>query len=245
MQLWLCPIIAFLLGSIPFGLFIARANGIDIRCHGSGNIGATNVLRVVGKKYGITCLILDALKGFIPVVIALNLVQIEGRRVGIPVPFLDGFAGDPLPAARQTLGQSIHVLTALAAILGHNYSPWVGFKGGKGIATSAGVLLALMPFAVVLLLGVWLLTFAATRYVSVASIVAAVALPVLTHVGARVHKGPDGLSLWEAGTWNKPLFVFSVVIAVLAVWKHRANIQRLINGTENRFERKKKSASDV
>src|SRR5690606_16761087 len=96
MQLWLCPIIAFLLGSIPFGLFIARAKGIDIRCHGSGNIGATNVLRVVGKKYGITCLILDALKGFVPVVIALNLIQIEGRRVGIPVALLDGFAGEPL-----------------------------------------------------------------------------------------------------------------------------------------------------
>src|SRR5690606_29117814 len=103
----------------------------------------------------------------------------------------------------------------------------------------------LMPFAVVLLIGVWLLVFATTRYVSVASIAAAIALPILTHIGARVHKGPDGLSLWEAGTWNRPLFIFSVVIAALAVWKHRANLQRLANGTENRFERKKNSASDV
>ena len=214
--------------------------GIDIRQHGSGNIGATNVLRVVGKKYGITCLILDALKGFIPVVIALNLVQIEGRKVGIPIGFLDNFALH-LPAAEQLTGQLIHVVTALFAILGHNYSPWVGFKGGKGIATSAGVLLALMPFGVVLLIAVWLLLFAVTRYVSVASIGAAAALPILTHIGARFHKGPDGQTLWEAGTWNKPLFVFSVVIAVLAIWKHRANIQRLMNGTENRFQPKKKS----
>ena len=240
MQLWLCPLIAFLLGSVPFGLFIARMKDIDIRQHGSGNIGATNVLRVVGKKYGITCLILDALKGFIPVVIALNLVQIEGRRVGIPVEFLNAFALH-LPADQQLTGQLVHVLTALFAILGHNYSPWVGFKGGKGIATSAGVLLGLMPFAVILLIVVWLVTFAVSRYVSVASIVAAAALPVLTHVGARFHKGADGLTLWEAGTWNKPLFAFSIVIAALAIWKHRANIQRLMNGTENRFEPKKKT----
>jgi glycerol-3-phosphate acyltransferase PlsY len=240
MQLWLCPLLAFLLGSIPFGLFIARMKGIDIRQHGSGNIGATNVLRVVGKKHGITCLILDALKGFVPVVIALNLVQIEGRKVGIPVPALEAFALH-LPAAKQLTGQLIHVATALLAILGHNYSPWVGFKGGKGIATSAGVLLGLMPFAVVLLIGVWLLFFITTRYVSVASIAAAAALPVLTHVGARFHKGPDGRTLWEAGTWNKPLFVFSVVIAALAIWKHRANIRRLLDGTENRFRPKKKS----
>jgi acyl phosphate:glycerol-3-phosphate acyltransferase len=243
MQLWLCPLIAFLLGSIPFGLFIARLKGIDIRQHGSGNIGATNVLRVVGKKYGITCLLLDALKGFIPVAIALNLVQIEGRKVGIPLPGLDDFALH-LPAAKQLTGQLVHVLTALCAILGHNYSPWVGFKGGKGIATSAGVLLGLMPAAVVLLIAVWLIAFAATRYVSVASIAAAAALPLLTHVGARFHHVSNDKSLptlWEAGTWNKPLFIFSVVIAALAIWKHRANIQRLMNGTENRFQPKKKT----
>lgn len=243
MQLWLCPLLAFLLGSIPFGLVIARLKGIDIRQHGSGNIGATNVLRVIGKKYGILCLLLDALKGFVPVVIALNLIQLAGRKAGIPVPALDAFALH-LPAAQQLTGQLIHVLTGLAAILGHNYSPWVGFKGGKGIATSAGVLLALMPAAVVLLIGVWLLVFVATRYVSVASITAAAALPVLTHIGARFHHVNNDKSLptlWEAGTWNKPLFVFSVIIAVLAIWKHRANLQRLRQGTEHRFERKKKT----
>lgn len=242
MQLWICPIIAFLLGSIPFGLIIAHLKGIDIRAHGSGNIGATNVLRIVGKKYGITCLFLDLLKGYIPVAIAINLIQIEGRRV---MPDF-GFPNDltlQLSAAEQFKGQLIHVLTALLAILGHNYSPWVGFKGGKGIATSAGVLLGLMPFAVILLILVWLITFITTRYVSVASIVAAAVLPVLTHLGARYHHidGKESPTLWESGTWNKPLFFFTVVIAILAIWKHRTNIRRLKEGTEHRFEKKKKA----
>lgn len=246
MQLWLCPLLAFLLGSIPFGLFIARAKDIDIRQHGSGNIGATNVLRVVGKKHGITCLILDALKGFIPVVIALSLVKIQGKHSNLELPFLDSLAL-VLPAAKQTTAQAIHVLTGLAAILGHNYSPWVGFKGGKGIATSAGVLLALFPFfGVMLLILVWFILFWTTRYVSVASIGAAAALPILTHLGSRFHHINNDKSLptlWEAGTWNKPLFIFSVIIAALAIWKHRANIQRLIAGTESRFEKKKKAVS--
>lgn len=234
MQLWICPLLAFLLGSIPFGLLIARVKGIDIRAHGSGNIGATNVLRVVGKQHGIICLVLDLLKGYIPVVIAINLIQIEGRAIVPHLAFLDPLALQ-LPAAGQFHGQLVQVLTALCAVLGHNYSPWVGFRGGKGIATSAGVVLGLMPFAVVLLIAVWLLLFLATRYVSVASIGAACALPVLTHIGARFHKNAEGVSLWEAGTWNKPLFAFALIIALLAIWSHRSNIRRLFDGTEHRF----------
>lgn len=235
MQLWLCPLIAFLFGSIPFGLIIAKAKGINIREHGSGNIGATNVLRVVGKKYGITCLILDALKGFIPVAIATNLIQIEGRAIQVPLGFLDPWALI-LPVAEAMKGQTVQILTALAAVLGHNYSPWVGFKGGKGIATSAGVLLALMPFAVGLLVIIFLAVFLTTRYVSLASIVAAAALPLLTLWGSWHH------GRIQDGTWNKPLFVFSLVIGILAIWKHRTNIQRLREGTEHRFTRKPKSA---
>jgi glycerol-3-phosphate acyltransferase PlsY len=232
MQLWLCPLLAFLMGSIPFGLLIARAGGIDIRAHGSGNIGATNVLRVMGKPYGIPCLFLDILKGFIPVAIAVNLVQIIGRPVQVPLGPPDAWvlklaAGDALKA------QITHILTALCAVLGHNYSPWVGFKGGKGVATSAGVLLGLMPFAVLLLLVFWLLLFITTRYVSVASMGAAAVLPLLTLWGSWHH------GRIRDGTWNKPLFVFTVIIAVLAIWKHRSNIQRLREGTENRFERKR------
>ncbi|MCU0779097.1 MAG: glycerol-3-phosphate 1-O-acyltransferase PlsY [Akkermansiaceae bacterium] len=232
MQLWLCPLLAFLMGSIPFGLLMAKSRGIDIRAHGSGNIGATNVLRVMGKKFGIPCLLLDMLKGFIPVAIAVNLIQITGRPVQVPLGLPDAWvmklaAGDALKA------QIAHIATALAAVLGHNYSPWAGFKGGKGIATSAGVLLGLMPFAVVLLLAVWLLLFFTTRYVSVASIGAAAVLPLLTLWGSWHH------GRIQDGTWNKPLFVFSIIIAVLAAWKHRTNIQRLRAGTENRFERKR------
>ena len=134
MQLWLCPLLAFLLGSIPFGLIIAKAKGINIREHGSGNIGATNVLRIVGKKYGIACLLLDALKGFIPVVIAVNLIQIAGKNVGFfHIDALDSFTL-LLPAAEQFKGQLLHVVTALAAVLGHNYSPWV-IRGSEAAAT--------------------------------------------------------------------------------------------------------------
>jgi len=233
MQLWLCPLLAFLMGSIPFGLLIAKAKGINIREHGSGNIGATNVLRVIGKTYGITCFLLDVLKGFIPVAIAVNLIQITGRPIQVPLGLPDAWAlklaaGDALKA------QIVQILTAMCAVLGHNYSPWVGFKGGKGIATSAGVLLALMPFAVLLLLVVWALLFFATRYVSVASIGASAVLPMLTLWGSWHH------GRIQDGTWNKPLFALTVIIAVSAIWKHRSNIQRLREGTEHRFTKKSK-----
>ena len=120
MQLWFCPLLAFLLGSIPFGLVIARAKGIDIRQHGSGNIGATNVLRVVGRKYGITCLLLDALKGFVPVALAVNLIRITGRPVQVPLGLPEAWAL-VLPAAEALKGQGAQIITALAAVLGHNY----------------------------------------------------------------------------------------------------------------------------
>ncbi len=235
MQLWLCPLIAFLLGSIPFGLIISRAKGINIREQGSGNIGATNVLRVMGKKYGITCLLLDVLKGFIPVVLAINLIQIVGKHPGpMHIAGLDPWAVF-LPATEQFKGQLIHVLTGLAAVLGHNYSPLAGFKGGKGIATSAGVMLALMPAGVGLLIIAWAGAFLTTRYVSVASILAAALLPLVTIFGSWHH------GRIADGTWNKPLFIFSVVLGILAIWKHRSNIQRLRAGTEPRFSRKEKA----
>lgn len=233
MQLWLCPLVAFLLGSIPFGLLIAKAKGIDIRQHGSGNIGATNVLRVVGKKYGITCLLLDALKGFFPTALAISLIQIAGRSSQINLGLPDTWVLHVSQADALT-AQIAHIATGLCAILGHNYSPWVGFKGGKGIATSAGVLLALMPAGVGILILLWLLLFLTTRYVSVASVGAAAALPVVTILGSWFH------GRIKDGTWNKPLFVFSIVIGALAIWKHRTNLHRLMKGTENRFVPKSK-----
>jgi glycerol-3-phosphate acyltransferase PlsY len=232
MQLWLCPLVAFLLGSIPFGLIIAKIKGVNIREHGSGNIGATNVLRVVGKKYGIACLLLDALKGLVPTVIAISLIRFHGIQNPMTLSGLLPHAGEfPMLTA-----QAFQVITGLFAVLGHNYSPWVGFKGGKGIATSAGVLIALMPAAIVILAAVWALVFAVTRYVSLASIVAAAALPLVTLWGSWFH------GKIQDGTWNKPLFLFSLTLAILAIWKHRSNIQRLLAGTEHRFTRKPKSA---
>jgi glycerol-3-phosphate acyltransferase PlsY len=191
---------AFLLGSIPTGYLVARAKGIDIRQHGSGNIGATNVFRTLGKPLGILVFFLDALKGSAAVWLA------------------EHFGG---PSAWPG------IIAAAAAIAGHNYTPWLGFRGGKGIATSAGVLLALMPLAVLVVGVVWFLVFQISRYVSVASIAAAVALPVT--IATFWHFGRGG---------NAPLLGFAILISVLAIWRHRSNIQRLMNGTESRFHRK-------
>ena len=202
MNLLLIALGAFLLGSIPTGYLVARAKGVDIRKHGSGNIGATNVFRTLGKPLGIFVFLIDALKGFAAVWLAAQ--------------FSDGsdWAG---------------IVAAVAVIAGHNYTPWLGFKGGKGIATSAGVLLALMPWAVLAIAVVWVLVFKISRYVSLASICAAAALPVA--VGLLWFSGCGG---------NGPLLAFSLAISALAIWRHRTNIQRLRAGTESRFERKTK-----
>ncbi len=230
MILWLCPLFGFLLGSIPFGVIFSRAKGIDIRQHGSGNIGATNVLRVMGKKYGFTCLFLDMLKGFIPTVIAISCIRFVDMHNPMMLTALDPLSRNfPMHTA-----QIFQVLTGLCAILGHNYSPWVGFKGGKGIATSAGVLLAMMPAAVLILIALWSVVFLISRYVSLASIVAVGVLPIVTLWGSWFH------GKIQNGTWNKALFAFTLVIAILGIWKHRGNITRLCNGTENRFTRKPK-----
>ena len=193
---------AFLLGSIPTGYLVARAKGVDIRQHGSGNIGATNVFRTLGKPLGVFVFMVDALKGF-------AVVWLAGRFGGA-----SDWAG---------------IIAAVAVIAGHNYTPWLGFKGGKGIATSAGVLLALMPWAVLCIAIVWFVVFKVSRYVSLASISAAAALPVAV------------AALWSAGCGgNGPLLGFAVLISALAIWRHRTNIQRLRAGTESRFEGKKK-----
>lgn len=235
MPIWIPPIIAFLLGSIPFGLLIAKSKGINIREHGSGNIGATNVLRVVGKKYGITCFVLDFLKGMIPALIGLALIQYAGQSQRMVIGFIAEYA-NILPESDRTLVQTMQLVTGLCAILGHNYSPWVNFKGGKGIATSAGVFTAFMPAAIPILIIVWCLFFFTTRYVSVASIAASAALPITVIYGSWHHgKIADG-------TWNKPLFFFSLFIGVMAILKHRGNIKKLMNGTENRFTPKNKKS---
>ena len=235
------PIFAFLLGSIPFGLFIARSKGVNIRAVGSGNIGATNVFRTVGKKEGSLCFFLDVLKGAIPVLLAVNLLGISVKDPLTQFDFLEGIR-TIYPAEKRTFIQAIHVLTGLFSILGHNYSPWIGVRGGKGIATSAGVIIALMPFGFLIMLVIWAALTFTTRYVAVGSIGAAIAFPLVVFWGANHHQVDDSVadspSLWQAGLYNKPLFIFAIVAGALAVWKHRTNIQRLINGTEHRFGKK-------
>ncbi len=198
----LCLAGAYLLGSVPFGLLIGRSRGIDIREHGSGNIGATNVLRVLGKPLGITTFFLDALKGYLPVAAGAWAAASSGL------------------AAPETLG----ALCGLAAILGHNFPIFLGFKGGKGVATSAGALLGIAPAAVGVGLAAWALVFFTSRYVSLASIIAAAVI--------------GGAGWWLYGGDGVLVPALLTLLALLIVWRHRGNIRRLLNGTENRFQRK-------
>lgn len=199
-------LVAYLLGSIPTGFLVAKARGVDIRTVGSGNIGATNAFRVLGKGFGIFVLLMDALKGLLAVFAASAIVKFLP---GVPVEYL-----------RITAG--------IAAILGHNFTCWLHFKGGKGIATSAGVLIALVPYALLIILAIFIILFLATRYVSVGSIAASFALPFATWFTTRHDVG---------------LTVVMTAIAALAILKHRKNIQRLLNGTENRIQFRKKEAT--
>ena len=150
---------AYLLGSLPTGYLVARARGVDIRAHGSGNIGATNVFRILGKPAGIFVLVVDGLKGYAACTWMSDLV-------------LRWFV-NPTVAP-----EAVRILAGVAAILGHNYTCWLRFKGGKGIATSAGVLAAVVPAALAIILVIWIVVFALTKYVSLASISASFALPL-------------------------------------------------------------------
>ena len=202
----------YLLGSIPFGFIVGKALGVDIRKQGSGNIGATNVLRTLGKKWGVLVFTLDALKG-------LAAVLVVQRVFGI----------DLAPPGVCHLNQAqAGILAGVGCILGHNFPVWIGFKGGKGIATSAGVLMGLAPLATLIALTAWVSFFYLTRYVSLASIIAAALLPTVA-----------GILQWSSRGSLDAVFWFAAVAAVLAIWRHRPNIKRLIAGTEHRFEKKK------
>ena len=232
---WIPAIFAFLLGSIPFGLIIAKSKGINIREHGSGNIGATNVLRVVGKPFGIGCFVLDFFKGFIPSMVGISLITFAGQDHGLVLASLEPFASE-FSAKHRITAQSLQLLVGLLTILGHNFSPWVGFKGGKGIATSAGVFTAFAPALLPVLIVIWAIFFYTTRYVSIASIAASIALPLAVLYGAWHH------GKIATGTWNQPLFYFSLFVGLMAVYKHRSNINNLIKGTEHKFTSKKKES---
>ena len=204
-------LLSYLLGSIPAGFLVARAKGVDIRTVGSGNIGATNVFRSIGKLPGSIVFIVDAVKGYL----ACEIVGSLGAR---------WFAVSSSDAVQEFF----LVLAGFVAVLGHNYTCWLGFKGGKGIATSAGVLLALFPKALLVVLGIWILVFAVSRYVSLASIIGAFWLPVFV-----------GLF-----SYSRQCVIVAAILTVLAIYKHKSNIQRLIAGTEHRFGDKQPAPED-
>lgn len=203
---------AYLAGSLPFGLLVARlAKGIDIREHGSKNIGATNVTRVLGAKWGAMCFVLDVLKGALPICLPKLIL-----------------------AANEPNHLHWQVAAGLMSILGHMFPIWLGFHGGKGVATALGVAAMLAPLATAITFGVFIACFAVTRIVSISSILSAVTFAV-----AQMY------FLWpqpfRIGRWS--IAVFSLAVPTLIIVKHRSNIVRLLRGEEPRFNFKMKSAN--
>lgn len=190
----------YMLGAIPTGYLLGRAKGVDLRTVGSGNIGATNAMRVLGKPAGAVVLIVDALKGYLACTLLTSLI-------------LDLLGLD------RSQAEPYRILAGVAAVLGHSFTCWLRFKGGKGVATGGGVYLALAPGATAVAVVIWAVVFAVSRYVSLASITAAVALAV---------------AVWLS-TAGALLRVMTVAVALLVVLRHRSNIARLLAGTEHRI----------
>lgn len=195
-MLILVGFLSYLIGSIPFSYLIPKWIGkIDIRLHGSGNTGTTNVVRTLGMKVGVLAFIGDFLKGLIPTLIGLIW-----------------------------LGEIGGIIGALLSVIGHCYPVWLKFKGGKGVATSAGVMLVLLPDLFVMLLLVQFAVIFLTRYMSLASIISACLLPVLSFVFSK----------------SMPLLAFSIALGLFVIYRHRSNLKRLIQGTESKLGKKPK-----
>jgi len=196
------PLLCFLAGSVPFGFLMGKAKGLDIREHGSGNIGATNVWRVMGSSWGLCAFILDFAKGFVPVFVVVLLTE---------------------HWPESELLNLLYILCGIATILGHNFTPWLGFKGGKGIATSAGALAAVIPWACAAVITIWIGMMLLTRIVSLSSIVASIALPFMVF-------------MFYPHSWA--LILFGLLAGALGVYRHRSNIGRLMRGEEPRIGQK-------
>ena len=203
-------LVAYFCGSIPWGFLIGKFNGLDLRRHGSGNIGATNVRRVLGRDWGMLCFALDFLKGLVPVLIA-------GHAVG---------------GESAAMAEYVRILAGAAAVVGHIWPFTLGFRGGKGMSTTVGVLLAIAPGPIVIAVLGWLLVFQVSRFVSLATLAAAVLLPLS---GGILHA--------LRGRPSLPALVLLLGLAVLIVARHRGNLTRLRQGTEYRFERPRRGGA--
>lgn len=200
--------ISYFLGAIPSGYLIGKLKGVDIRKQGSGNIGATNAFRILGAKAASVVLLADAFKGFLSCLLA-PIIATEWT--GVPI--------------SDDTASLLMIIAGLGAILGHSFTFWLKFKGGKGIATSAGVFLTITPLALGICLLVFSITIFLSRYVSLSSILAAICLPFSVYL--IYH--------------NLLISSITVVIALLVIYRHRSNIKRLLNGTENRLGSKNRS----
>jgi glycerol-3-phosphate acyltransferase PlsY len=218
-------IVAYLVGAIPFAYVLAKAHGKDLRTIGSGNIGATNLSRALGRPWGYVCFGLDVLKGWVPMIVTLRFVK---------------------PVFLQSGGTEMQFLwlwlaIGCAAVTGHVLPVYLGFRGGKGVATSFGVALGLWPYytlSAAIAAGVWVVVALTWRYVSLASMVAAACFPVI--LGGAMWLAPD----WPISTlW--PLLGVAVIIPIMVVFLHRANIRRLLDGTEARIRDKRPAAADL
>ena len=198
----LAGLLSYLLGSVPFGLLVARARGIDIRAVGSRNIGATNVFRCVGKPWGILTFALDFLKGLA----GASLIPCVASR---------------LIAGEGTSASTLALVGGAAAVIGHTWPLFAGFRGGKGVATGFGMLVAIAPAAVGIAFGAWLAVMAVFRYVSLASVTAAAVLIALVWFPRFCGHLPSAIVI--------------TAIAAVVIVRHRSNIVRLANGTEARF----------
>jgi glycerol-3-phosphate acyltransferase PlsY len=198
---------SYLLGSIPFGYLAGEIAGVDVRKAGSGNVGATNVLRVLGKPYGYAVFALDFLKGLGAVKISVLIATRVRPEWGSPEIF--------------------GIVAAASAVIGHCFPLWLKFRGGKGVATSAGALFGLMPLAMLVGVAIWILIFWLTRYVSLASVIATAALPIVIAIVTRLNQ-----------SYGKALFYSSLCIAAVVIWRHHSNLSRLMRGREPRFTRK-------
>lgn len=199
-------LIAYLLGSFPAGYIAGRVAGVDIRTVGSRNIGATNVTRVLGKRFGYPVFLVDFAKGFVAVCAAVMIAK----------------------AARSsiTIVDLCAALAAVFGVVGHSYPIWLRFKGGKGVATSLGALFAMNWIAAIAVCLVWVIVFQTTRYVSIASLGAVVALPIAM------------ATMFVLNQLQTPIqFYFALALCAIVVWRHRSNISRLLDGTEPRFNR--------